>query len=275
MKKLIAISIIMSEYNTDEKILRESIQSILDQTYEDFEFIIINDGTRSNLTQLAKELDDTRIRIIKNPRNMGFVYSLNKGIKEARGEYIVRMDTDDIALPTRIQTQYDFITAHPEYSVVGTKAIEFSSTEEYGVLGKGGEKDRKSIMHGDSIIHPSAIIRKSSIEKAGYYKNYKRAEDLALWCEMLRQGNRLYVIDEVLLKYRVNPEDYRKRKIKNRLGEIKARLYFYPKMGATPFDYLYILKSIVAGILPSELVRAFRKRFVLKKEPLVKRGGKS
>lgn len=273
--KSINVSVIMSEYNTNETYLRTSIKSILDQTYKDFEFIIIDDGGNNHLRKIVAEFDDTRVRIVKNSRNRGLIYSLNKAIREARGDYLVRMDTDDIALPNRIKTQYDFITAHPEYDVVGTKAMEFSGDDEFGILGKGGEKDKKAVMRGDSIIHPSTIIRKSAAKAAGCYKNYKRAEDLALWCEMLLRGSRLYVIDEVLLRYRVNPDDYKKRGLKSRAGEIKARLHYYPKMKANAVDYLRVVKSIFAGALPSGVVSAYRKRFVLQNNKPTKKGGKS
>lgn len=263
MKK-VEVSVVMAEYNTRLDDLKEAISSILHQTFKNFELIIVDDGGMNDLEALAKEFDDKRIKIIKNPKNMGFVYSLNNGIKHAQADYIVRMDTDDIALPQRIETIYNFIKENPSYDVVGSKAIEFSGGKKYGTLGKAGEKTKKSIMRGDTMIHPSVIIKKASLLKAGGYRNYHRAEDLALWCEILLQGGKLFTLDEALLLYRVNPDDYKKRKLKNRKGEIKARLYFYPKLGAGPMEYLRVLKSIGAGILPSWLVRLYRQTFILK-----------
>lgn len=257
------VSIVMSEYNTPVSDLKVAIQSMLVQTYKDFEFIIVDDGTANDLKSIVNEFNDSRVKILKNPMNMGFVHSLNNAIKYAKGKYIVRMDTDDIALPDRIEKLYSFITTHPEYAVVGSRAVEFSGKKENGVLGKSGEKTRKSIIKGDSLVHPSIIMEKSAIESVGYYKDFNRAEDLALWCELLLDGSRLYVIDDILLRYRVNPNDYRKRKLSNRKGEIKARLHYYPKLGASPIDYLYIIKSIIAGIMPVQFVQNYRNKFVL------------
>lgn len=260
------ITVLMAEYNTDTGYLVEAITSILHQTFKDFEFIIIDDCGKNKLASIASELGDSRIRIIKNAKNMGLVYSLNNGIKHARGKYIVRMDSDDIAMPERIEKLYGYITAHPEYDVVGSRVMEISDNGNVGILGSESEKINKLVMHGDVPIHPSIIVKTDVLRSLGGYENYNRAEDLALWCKMLIAGKRIYVIDSVLLKYRVNKSDYSKRKLANRWGEIKARINFYPQMGASLFDYLYILKNIVSGMMPNFLVIQYRKKFVLQQD---------
>lgn len=264
MKK-VEVSVVMAEYNTKKEDLQAAIESILHQTFKDFEFIIVDDCGKNNLEEIVKKYNDERIRIVKNDQNRGFVYSLNHGIKEANGKYIVRMDTDDISDLRRIEKLYTYIEKHPEYAVVGTKAIEFSENQEFGTLGKAGEKTKKDIMKGNIIIHASAIIKKEALVKIGYYKEYTRAEDLVLWCELLLSGYKMYTIDEKLYRYRTNPNDYKKRKLKYRVGEIKARITYYPKMGASFIDYLYIVKSIISGIMPIWFVRLYRRKFVLNK----------
>lgn len=258
-----AISVIMSEYNTVPEYLDASIKSILSQTYKDFEFIIIDDCGSNNVAEFVKKYNDKRIQVYRNKQNMGLVYSLNEAITRASGEYLVRMDGDDIAQPQRIDTLRRFMIEHPEYSVVGSKVIEFSESGKHGMIGKSGEKTTRSIMRGDIIIHPSAIMRREVIIGIGGYKNIKRAEDLVLWCDLLLEGNRIYAIADPLLHYRVNAKDYKKRTIAKRKYEIKARMSYYPRMGANALDYLYILKSIVSGILPTPIVRAYRNRFVV------------
>lgn len=264
MKK-VDVSVVMSEYNTKREYLCTAIESILNQTFKDFEFIIVDDCGENNLDEIIEKYNDKRIKIIKNDKNRGLVYSLNHGIKEAKGEYIVRMDTDDIADKKRIEKLYGYIKSHPEYAVVSSKVVEFSENKKLGILGKEGEKSKKDIMHGNILIHPSVIMRKDAIEKVGYYKDYTRAEDFVLWCDLLLAGYRLYTMNDILLKYRVNPEDYNKRKLKYRKGEIKARLEYYPKLGANIKDYLYIIKSVISGIMPIWFVRFYRKNFVLNK----------
>lgn len=258
------ISVVMAEYNTDLLHLHQAIQSILNQTYINFECIIVDDGGKNDLQEIVDSFNDTRLKIVKNNRNHGLVYSLNKGIKAARGKYIVRMDTDDIAEPNRIERLYDFITCHPEYAVVGSRAVEFDGSTIKGILSKRGEKTAKQIASGDVIIHPSALIRKSALEHVGGYKNFHRAEDLALWCDLLLTGYRLYVVNDILLKYRVTEDDYKKRSLKNRFGELKVRLYYYPRLRVRPAAYARIFKSIAAGIVPYKYVQKYRQKYILK-----------
>lgn len=262
MKK-INISVIMSEYDTKPEYLREAIHSILSQTFTDFEFIIIDDSGKSKVGKFVESYKDNRIRIIDNKKNRGLIYSLNKGLRQAKGVYIVRMDTDDIALPSRIEVLYDFIRNNPEYSVVGSRVVEFSEQGDTAVLGTAGEKTAKSIMRGEPLVHPSVIMLRDAVLQVGGYPNYKRAEDLALWCELLLNGSKMYVVGDTLLRYRVNRNDYGKRTIRHRKGEITARLHYYPKLGAGPLEYFRIGKSIVAGLLPVGLTRAYRNKFIV------------
>lgn len=254
----------MSEYNTPPDYLRASIESILSQTFKDIEIIIVDDCGKNDLDSITEEYKDKRIRVIKNNKNIGLVESLNKAIAVSKADILARMDTDDIADENRLEEQYNFMINHEEYSVVGTLANEFSKNSTTGVLGKPGEKTAKSLAYGDSIIHPSVMMRKKDIQSVGGYKNYKRAEDLSLWFELVMKGFRLFVIDRVLLNYRVNEEDYSKRKFKTRGGEIKARLHYYHLTKAPVLAYLVIIKSIVSSILPTRIVAFFRRKIILK-----------
>jgi glycosyltransferase len=258
------ISVIMSEYNTPPDYLRASIESILNQTFKDIEIIIVDDCGKNDLDSITEEYKDKRIRVIKNNKNIGLVESLNKAITASKADILARMDTDDIADENRLEEQYNFMINHEEYSVVGTLANEFSKNSTTGVLGKPGEKTAKSLAYGDSIIHPSVMMRKKDIQSVGGYKNYKRAEDLSLWFELVMKGFRLFVIDRVLLNYRVKEEDYSKRKFKTRGGEIKARLHYYHLTKAPVLAYLVIIKSIVSSILPTRIVAFFRRKIILK-----------
>lgn len=258
------ISVIMSEYNTPPEHLRASIESILNQTFKDIEIVIVDDCGKNDLESIVKEYKDRRIRVIKNDKNIGLVESLNKAIAVSKADILARMDTDDIADENRLEEQYNFMIDHDEYSVVGALANEFSKNSTTGVLGKPGEKTAKSLAYGDSIIHPSAMMRKKDIQSVGGYKNYKRAEDLSLWFELVMKGFRLFVIDRVLLNYRVNEEDYSKRKLKTRGGEIKARLHYYRLTKAPVLAYLVIIKSITSSILPTRIVAFFRRKIILK-----------
>lgn len=259
-----AVSVVMAEFNTDPAHLAQSIQSMLDQTLQDFELLIVDDGGCNDLQAIAATFGDPRIRVLRNDGNRGLVHSLNSAVSSARSEYIARMDTDDIAARDRLEKQHSFMVAHPEFTVVGSLAIEFSDCSRVGrLLGRPGEKTASQLMRGDVPIHPSVMFRRSEIIAAGLYDDHHRAEDLALWCKLNLAQRRIFITDEVLLNYRVNPVDYKKRRLRNRIGEIKVRLAYYPRLGAGLVDYLYIMKSVVAGSLPASLMIFLRNWLVL------------
>ncbi|MDD4353774.1 MAG: glycosyltransferase family A protein, partial [Candidatus Nanoarchaeia archaeon] len=118
------ISVIMSAYNT-ERYIAEAIESILNQTFKDFEFIIIDDGSTDDSLKIIKRYvkKDRRIKLIHNKKNIGLTKSLNKGLKIAKGQYIARMDADDISLPQRFQIQYDFLEKNKDIFLIGTTAF--------------------------------------------------------------------------------------------------------------------------------------------------------
>src|SRR5699024_3762224 len=121
----------MAEYDTPIEHFNLAVESILNQTFSDFEFVIVDDSKNQHLEEYIKNYPDERIRIVKNGGNFGLVYSLNRAIDAATTEYLVRMDTDDISLPQRISVLYEEITKNPEYSVIGTSIIEFDDEGKY------------------------------------------------------------------------------------------------------------------------------------------------
>ena len=161
----VSVSVIMAEYNTNTDDLKTAIKSILDQTHSDFEFIIVDDGGKNDLGVIKKELgNDKRIRIIKNPCNKGFVYSLNNAIAHANSEYLVRMDTDDISEKDRIKELYNYIKKHPEYSVVSSLAIEFSGSKIFGAIGSSGEKTKRGALSLLVVVGRVVLKRTGGME---------------------------------------------------------------------------------------------------------------
>lgn len=262
---MIKVTVIMATYNTPMAYLKASVQSILDQTLKDFEFIIVDDYSSYDVKEVVSKLNDDRIKVVRNKTNKGSGYSRNVGIDIAQGDYIAIMDADDIALPNRLERQVAFMNTHPEYDVVSTKTKEFSGDKQLGEVGVAGELSKKMIIRGKVLFQPAAMAKKQVLKSVKYDDYYRRAQDYVLWCELALRGYRMYTMDEILCLYRVNPDDYKKRGLRRRKYEIMARLKYYPKLKANPFEYLYILKSIIAGILPIAFVRAYRNHFVLSK----------
>ena len=206
MGECINISVVLAVYN-GELYLKEAIDSILSQTYKDFEFIIINDGSKDSTAEIILGYNDPRIVYIDNEVNKGLVYSLNVGLSKSRGKYIARMDADDIALPQRLQTQFDFMEANPEVGISGTYVEEiFFEKPDIRKTQKFPEKDseiKAFTFFQAPFCHPTVMMRKDLLEekKLLYPKEYYRAEDYALWVELL-EHTQAYNIPSVLLQYR-------------------------------------------------------------------------
>jgi len=254
-----AVSIVMAEYNTHESHLREAISSIVNQTFTDYELIIVDDGGNNDLAAIVSEFNDERIMVIQHATNMGFVAALETGIAAASAELVARMDTDDVYLPTHLENLVQAARDFPDFAVYSARSQEFSNDGRRMVMGTAGEKTVKSVLRGSQPSHPATLIRKSALLSVGGYPDYHRAEDLALWCEMLLHGYRLCTIEPVTHLYRVDLADYRKRRLRNRRGELGARLHYYPRLGAGPADYLKVVRTIAGGILPGRLVRSLRR----------------
>ena len=201
------VSVVMSIYNEPEKWARQAIESILSQTFSDFELIIINDNPgRAFNIELLKEYKnrDSRIVFINNDQNLGLTKSLNKGLKRAQGKYIARMDADDVAFSNRFKIQVDFLNRRKEIVAVGTFVQLFGKKNGFGIRYKRDMKvARNSLLLGTPISHPSAMIRNEVIRKYNimYDESIKFAQDYKFWYELSKVGG-ITNIPKILLKYR-------------------------------------------------------------------------
>ncbi len=202
----ISISVIMPTYNTETEILKEAVDSILNQTLSDFEFLIIDDGTTNESTTYLNSITDKRVKIIRNPSNIGITKSLNIGLKQAQGKYIARMDADDVSLPSRFEKEYAFMETHTDVIVCGSmegniingekiypaytpKKIE--EMEEYRV---------KLLFLNPGPRHPTAMIRHEQLilHNILYDENLIHAQDYGLW-ETISHYGKIVILNEVLL----------------------------------------------------------------------------
>ena len=198
------VTVLMSVYN-GEKYLREAIDSILNQTFKDFEFLIINDGSTDRTAEILESYNDPRIKIINNEKNMGLIRSLNKGIRMSRGGYIARMDADDVSMPERLKKEVDFMETHTDYAVVGTfvKILNKDSEVIHLIERPIGDAEVREFLKRDSCIpHGSAMIRKTCLLDVGLYdKPMARCEDYDLWLRISKKY-RLANIPEYLYMWR-------------------------------------------------------------------------
>ncbi|PXV65847.1 glycosyl transferase family 2 [Dysgonomonas alginatilytica] len=203
-----SISIVMPVYNSS-RYLSESIDSILSQTFSDFELIIIDDGSTDGSREIiTTNYKDSRIRLIKNEHN--FIQSLNIGMTQSKGKYIARMDADDIMLPERLQMQYHFMEENPDIDISGTWMQVFGDMD--GIWKNTTASDEievQAILHSP-LYHPTVILKRSIITQFPlvndtnqvYNEEYIYAEDYQLWTELMKRGYRLTNLPHVLLRYR-------------------------------------------------------------------------
>ncbi len=212
------ISVVMSVYNA-EKYLGAAIDSILAQSYEDFEFVLINDKSDDASGEIMKryQQQDERIVILENEENIGLTKSLNRGIAVARGEYIARMDADDISTPDRFEKQAHFLDEHPDYSFVSCIAQyidEDGQPEQMRLFPETNEEIYAMMPKVDAVMHPGVMFRKQDIEKIGNYcEDFRVVQDYDLWFRGMAAGYKFYNIQEPLVLFRRN-ESYNMRKSK-------------------------------------------------------------
>lgn len=198
------ISVLMPVYNTKEEYLRASIESILNQTFTDFEFIIVNDGSTNNAEEVILSYKDDRIKYFKQ-ENQGIVGALNNAWSKASGKYIARMDSDDIAYPERFAKQVNFLEENPEYSLVGSWAKIIPSKN---IIKLPQDIKIMDLLADCMFIHPSIMLNKADFEKFNlqYKTGFEYAEDYCLYANAVKHL-KMTNLQEVLLNYRVYPEN--------------------------------------------------------------------
>ncbi len=201
------VTVLMPVYNA-APFLAEAVQSILRQTFTNFEFLIIDDGSTDESVAVIREFQDPRIRLLHNGTNLGLVTSLNKGLNLARGEYIARMDADDISRPERLKCQVSFMDANPRVGVCGSWVRLISTTDnKVRKLPKSSEEIRCWQFHTVGVAHPSVILRRQFFSDHGllYDPSFRHVEDYELWGRAI-QYMEFANIQKVLLDYRISPE---------------------------------------------------------------------
>jgi len=202
------ISVVMSVYN-GKKYLRESIESILEQTCKKFEFIIVNDGSVDSSRDIILSYDDPRVCLVDNEGNIGLTRSLNKAIGLSRCEYIARQDADDISIAERLEKQLGYMKGHPRVAVVGCFGNVFNADGIVGAagdLGLSGKIMKRYLAKKNLLMHGSVMMRKSNLAKVGYYREFFRhSQDYDLWLRLSEHFD-LAILPEFLYQYRITAD---------------------------------------------------------------------
>ena len=201
---MVKVTVLMAVYNGEE-FIAETIESILNQTFTEFEFLIINDGSTDQTEDIILSYKDSRIKYVKNNENLRLIKSLNKGLDLSSGDFIARIDTDDIAEPDRLEIQYNFMINNPSIGLCGSFLKTFGTNNQNIGFNTSDEYIRFRLLFSTYIRHPSAMIRRETLvkNKIVYDIDYLHVEDHKMWVEISKR-TKLAIIPQFLLKYRVH-----------------------------------------------------------------------
>jgi glycosyltransferase involved in cell wall biosynthesis len=250
----------MPVYKTKEEYLRTAIESVLQQTESDFEFLILDDCPENDREAVVKSYNDPRIVYLKNDKNLGISTSRNKLLDMAKGKYIAVFDHDDICLPTRFEKQKNYLDTHPEVGVVSSYYERFPRLKT-----KKRPQENTQIenymMQGCAVLHPAAMIRASVLKENGirYEAEFSPSEDYALFCRLIGK-TRFYNIPQVLYRYRDHDENtskLQKRKMISATQKIQdfVRREHPDIVSRSEKDAVYSFRFFLFGILPIAYIK--------------------
>lgn len=264
------VSIVMGIHNC-ESTLAESIDSIISQSFEDWELVMCDDGSSDSTLMVAKnyqKLYPKRIILLENEKNIGLSKTLNKCIENSRGEYIARMDGDDISCPNRLKKEVEFLDDNTEYSFVSTRTTIF---DENGILGSASVIENPTvndlIFNSTCFCHAACMIRREALLDVGCYSTddvFRRYEDCNLWHKLYGKGYKGHNINESLYLIREGKTAYKKRGFKARKNGAYVRYVGFKLMGI-PSKYFYVIiyqlfRDFVLGFMPIPIYKFFHKK---------------
>lgn len=265
------ISIIMGIYNCADT-LPEAIDSILAQTYTNWEFVMCDDGSIDDTYNVAKRYADQypdKFILIKNENNLGLNQTLNNCLKAATGDYIARMDGDDISLPDRFEKEVEFLNAHPEFAIVSTPMIMFDETGDWGRTPEPIKEPKLTdfVYHTPFHCHAPCMIRKEAyLDVGGYTVNPRllRFEDCNLWYKLYGKGYKGYNLSEPLYKMRDDQNAAARRTFSSRMRAVYVK-YTGFKLVNMPKKYYYSIiitfaKNLAIGLMPNKIYNHFHKK---------------
>ena len=258
------VSIIMGIYNIPSKdILKKSINSILNQTYKNIEFIIIDDGSKNDTYKWAKELteNDKRVILKRNEKNLGLTKTLNKALSLATGKYIARMDGDDCSELNRIKKQVHFLENNKDFSLVACNVNLFDENGIWGERKFNKVIKKEDFLFTSPIIHPTILTYKWCYDLInGYTEKWytDRNEDYDLFMRMYSKGIRMFTIQEKLFNYREDDICYSKRKYRYRICELIVRTKGFMYLKLYPKALPYVVKPLIVGLIPQSILRKLR-----------------
>ena len=260
------ISVIMSVYNPENSIsLFQAVKSIQEQTFQEWELILYDDGSREEYARFIREAAalDERILYFRCKENHGLAFALNACICLSHGTYIARMDGDDLSRKDRLENQYEFLECYPQYQWVGSNARLMDGRRFWGIQKMPPIPDKRDFLFCSPYIHPSVMFRKSVLTACGGYSTLpenRQCEDYELFMRLYEKGFRGYNLQEPLLAYREEERSYERRTFARRLREMRLRMQYFKRLELLDLTgFCYGLKPLAAGMVPGSVQHFIRK----------------
>ena len=260
------ISILMGIYNCAPT-LAEAIDSILAQTYENWELILCDDGSADHTYNIAdsyRQRYPEKIVLLKNEQNMGLNHTLNHCLDHATGEYIARMDGDDISLPERFEKELNYLLTHPEYAIVSSPMVYFDENGDFRTGGCSCEAPQPAMLvRGTIHCHAPCMVRTEAMRAVGGYsvdKKLLRVEDWHLWMKLYAAGYRGRNLTEPLYKMRDDRAATSRRKFKYRINEAYVCCLAIQTFRLPVWNYVFALRPILVGLLPTPIYNYLHRR---------------
>lgn len=260
------VSVIMGAYNC-EATLKDSIESIINQSFTDWEFVICDDASKDSTLSILNNYNDKypgKFIILHNDENLMLAGSLNRCLTVATGEYIARMDADDVSVKDRLKKQVEFLDENPEYSVVGSYMQSFDEKGLHNVIPNKQEPTKYDLPKSNAFHHATIMMRKSVYNELNGYtvsKRTRRVEDVDLWFRFFEKGYKGFTISEPLYQVREDADAFKRRKLKYSIDASKVLYNGIKLLDLPKKDYLYVLKPIVSYFLPRNIKMIFRKNY--------------
>lgn len=258
------ISVLMGIYNCSDT-LEQAVRSIQAQTYANWELILCDDGSADCTLSVAEKLakKDSRIRVLKNEKNLGLNITLNRCFRESTGSFIARMDGDDESLPERFEKQLTFLQDHPEFGLVSSPMILFDEKGEWGQTHVPEYPNAEQVVTGTPINHAPVMIRRECLEAVhGYTEDLRmlRVEDVNLWIKLYKAGYRCCNLQEPLYRMRNDHKALSRRKYRYRINSAYVRLRGCRELHLRPIGYVKAVRPMLYGLVPPRIRAAIRNR---------------
>ncbi len=255
----------MGIYNCADT-LPMAIDSIIAQTYTNWELILCDDGSNDTTYAIAEQYREQypdKIVLLKNDRNKGLNYTLNHCLKNSKGRYIARMDGDDLCAPERFEIEVKTLEQEPEIAIVSTDMSFFDESGTWGRISLADYPQPQDFMRGTPFCHAPCMVRREAYMKVKGYSvsdRLLRVEDFHLWVKMYAAGYRGKNIHQVLYMMRDDRNAYSRRKFIYRINEAYVRKLAIKKLHLSKINYIYVLRPIIVGLLPTKLYDLLHKR---------------